>query len=43
MKEEKNANLLKFTEYDHLQMVQKPNKLTEIGGFSILENISLKN
>jgi hypothetical protein len=35
-------NLLKFTEYDHLQPKQKPTKKTEIGGFAVLEGISVK-
>jgi hypothetical protein len=36
------GNLLKFAEYDHLQPKQKPTKYTEIGGFSILEKMSVK-
>jgi hypothetical protein len=38
----KLGNLLKFTEYDHLQPKQKPTKYTEIGGFTILEGLSVK-
>ena len=36
-------NLLKFTEYDHLQPKQKPTKKTEIGGFAVLEEVSVKD
>lgn len=35
-------NLLKFEEYDHLQPKQKPTKKTEIGGFAVLEGVSVK-
>ena len=42
MAKEKLNNLLKFTDYDHLQPIQKPTKKTEIGGFSVLEGYSVK-
>lgn len=42
MSKDKLGNLLKFTEYDHLQPKQKPTKYTEVGGFSILEGVSVK-
>jgi hypothetical protein len=42
MAKEKMNNLLGFIEYDHLQTVKKPNNLTEIGGFSMLEKYSIK-
>jgi hypothetical protein len=38
----KVGNLLKFTEYDHLQPKQNPTKYTEIGGYSVLEGLSVK-
>lgn len=42
MSTEKLNNLIKFTEYDHLQPKQKPTNRTEIGGFSVLEGLSVK-
>jgi len=42
MAKDKLNNLLKFTEYDHLQPKQKPTKKTEIGGFAVLEEVSVK-
>ncbi len=36
-------NMLKFTEYDHLQPKQKPTGKTEIGGFAVLEGMSVKD
>jgi hypothetical protein len=42
MAKDKIGNLLKFTEYDHLQMKQKPSKYTEVGGFAVLEGVSVK-
>jgi len=42
MAKEKINNLLKFEEYDHLQPHQKPTKKTEIGGFAVLEGLSVK-
>lgn len=41
MSKERINNLLKFTEYDHLQPKQKPTSRTEIGGFAVLESLSL--
>jgi len=41
-KDSKIGNLLKFEEYDHLQPKQKPTKKTEIGGFAVLEGMSIK-
>jgi len=38
MAKEKIGNLLKFTEYDHLQPKQTPTKKTEVGGFAVLES-----
>lgn len=38
----KIENLLKFEEYDHLQPKQKPTKKTEVGGFAVLEGLSVK-
>lgn len=35
-------NMIKFTEYDHLQPKQKPTSRTEIGGFAVLEGLSVK-
>lgn len=35
-------NLLSFEEFDHLQAIKKPNELTEVGGFSVLEKASPK-
>lgn len=35
-------NLLKFTEYDHLQPKQKPTAKTEVGGFAVLEKKSIE-
>jgi len=40
-KENKVGNLLKFSEYDKLQSKQKPTKRTEVGGFAVLENITV--
>lgn len=42
MANDKLGNLLKFTEYDHLQLKQKPTSRTEIGGFAVLEGLSVK-
>ena len=42
MVKDKLNNLLKFTEYDHLQPKQTPTKKTEIGGFAVLEEVSVK-
>lgn len=42
MANDKLGNLLKFTEYDHLQLKQKPTSRTEIGGFAVLEGLSIK-
>lgn len=42
MATEKLGNLLKFTEYDHLQPKQKPTSKTDIGGFAVLEGLSVK-
>lgn len=42
MAKDKINNLLKFEEYDHLQPKQKPTKKTEIGGFAVLEGLSVK-
>lgn len=41
-KDSKIGNLLKFEEYDHLQPHQKPTSRTEIGGFAVLEGMSVK-
>jgi hypothetical protein len=41
-KDSKIGNLLKFEEYDHLQPKQTPTKKTEIGGFAVLEGMSIK-
>ena len=43
MAKDKLNNLLKFTEYDHLQPKQAPTKKTEIGGFAVLEEVSVKD
>jgi len=42
MSKNKINNMLKFTEYDNLQPIQKPTKKTEIGGFAVLEGLSIK-
>lgn len=42
MAKDKINNLLKFEEFDHLQPKQKPTKKTEIGGFAVLEGVSVK-
>ena len=42
MANDKLGNMLKFTEYDHLQPKQKPTSRTEIGGFAVLEGLSVK-
>jgi hypothetical protein len=41
-KDSKLGNLLKFAEYDHLQPKQTPTKYTEVGGFAVLEGLSVK-
>ena len=38
---DKLQNLLKFTEYDHLQTKQKATKKTDVGGFAVLEKIAV--
>jgi len=43
MSKDKLNNLLKFTEYDHLQAKQSPTKKTEIGGFAVLEGASIND
>lgn len=43
MSKDKLNNLLKFTEYNHLQSKQSPTKKTEIGGFAILEDASIND
>lgn len=42
MAKERMNNLLTFKEFDHLQTIKKPNELTEVGGFSVLEKVSPK-
>lgn len=42
MAKDKLGNLLKFSEYDHLQPKQKPTKYTEVGGYAVLEGLSVK-
>jgi len=42
MAKERMNNLLRFTEYDHLQSIKTPNNITEIRGFSVLENYTVK-
>jgi len=41
MAKDKLGNLLKFSEYDHLQPKQKPTKYSEVGGFAVLEKMSV--
>jgi hypothetical protein len=43
MAKETLHNMIKFSEFDHLQPVQKPTKKTEIGGFAVLEKMSIKD
>lgn len=43
MAKETLHNMIKFSEFDHLQPVQKPTKKTEIGGFAVLEKMSVKD
>lgn len=42
VKESKIGNLLKLAEYDHLQPKKSPTKYTEVGGYAILEKLTVK-